>query len=364
MKSVITLKENYFQEKETVILKSGELSASLFIYDTCVKAVRLSNSRGNVVVLPFMGQMIWRAEFDGRQLAMKTIYEQPVAVSGAYCGTYGCFLMHCGLTAMGNPSSEDTHLPHGELPAAKYNNAEIILGEDEKGAYVGLTGLYTHKFCYEYDYEFSPMVKLYASKTHIDVEARLKNNKDIPLEYYYLCHINHRPVDGARLCYTANRETIKVYGDVPANHWDAEGAKLTFEYATKLCKNPKLMDNIGDEGQSYRPEIVFMARYSKDENGNAYTMQLNPDGTATYVIHKPEELPYGVRWISRTEDEDAIGMVLPATAEHLGKIYCRKNNQGKFLKKGEVVTYHMQTGLLDKDGADNMLKKIKSLGFN
>jgi hypothetical protein len=58
-----------------------------------------------------------------------------------------------------------------------------------------------------------------------------------------------------------------------------------------------------------------------------------------------------------------MGMVLPATAEHLGKLYCQRNGQQSYLKKGESVTYSIQTGLLTKDEASKMQDKIKSMGF-
>jgi hypothetical protein len=123
------------------------------------------------------------------------------------------------------------------------------------------------------------------------------------------------------------------------------------------------MDEIGAEGQCYRPEIVFYCKYTADKDGNAYTMQHDKNGHSTFVIHKPEELPYGVRWISRTEDEDTMGMVLPATSEHLGRTYCRRVGESSFLQKGETVNYHMVTGLMNNDEADAMLQKIRALGF-
>ena len=36
-----------------------------------------------------------------------------------------------------------------------------------------------------------------------------------------------------------------------------------------------------------------------------------PTAYADYVSHKPSQLKYGVRWICRTKDEDAMGLVLP-----------------------------------------------------
>ena len=157
------------------------------------------------------------------------------------------------------------------------------------------------------------------------------------------------------------------------NMWQHRGRKIVHStcsrpeefnrYLDALDKDPGIMDKIGAEGQCYRPEIVFYAQYSADAEGNAYTMQYNENGPSTFVIHRPEELPFGIRWISRTEDEDTLGMVLPATSEHLGKLYCQRNGQSKFLAKGETVTYHMQTGLLNRDEADALRAKIKSMGF-
>lgn len=357
------LYEDFFTRDEKEVVSFGKLSASVFTYSTGVKAVRFTNDRGAIVMLPYMGQMIWRAEFDGYDMTMKTPFDEPIAAKLTFEETYGCFLMHCGLSAMGNPTAEDDHLPHGELPVCKYQTVYIITGEDEKGKFIGLSGTYTHKGCYAFNYEFSPMVKIYEGKTVIDVTVSFTNKKDVPLEYYYLCHINHRPIDGARLEYTANRAKIKVNHEVPDGYFSEKDAEATNRYLDALDKDPGIMDEIGAVGQCYRPEIVFYAQYSADADGNAYTMQYDKGGHSTFVIHRPEELPFGVRWISRTEDEDTLGMVLPATSEHLGKLYCQRNNQSRFLAKGETVTYHMQTGLLRSDEADALRARIKALGF-
>ncbi len=363
MENKIYLYERFFTDKETTVATYGKLSASLFTYSTGVKAVKIRNDKGSITVLPYMGQMVWRADFNGYEMTMKTIYDEPMPAKEVFHETYGAFLMHCGLTAMGNPTAEDSHIPHGELPICKYDKVWLVCGEDEGGKYIGMSGIYSHKRCYDTNYDFSPLVKLYESKTYIDIQASITNNKDVPLEYYYLCHINHRPVDGATLSYTADRKSIKVNHEVPDNYFSQEDRDRSNAYLDMLDKDPGIMDKVGAEGQSYRPEIVFNCKYTADENGNAYTMQINPDGNATFVRHNPSELPFGVRWISRTDDEDAMGMVLPATAEHLGKLYCQRNNQQSYLKKGETVTYTMRTGYLTPSEASEMESKIKSLGF-
>ena len=363
MENKIYLKDSYFGEKETLLLEAGELSATLFTYSTGVRAVRIANARGSAVVLPFMGQMVWRCEFDGRELTMKSIYDEPMIPEHVYGETYGGFLMHCGLTAMGNPTAEDTHLPHGELPIAKYLVSYVVSGEDEGGRYIGIGGVYSHKRCFEANYDFVPLVKLYEGRTALDVTVTFTNHKDVPLEYFYLCHINHRPVDGAQLLYTAPRDTIIVNHEVPENYHSAADAAATNAFLDRLDKDPSLMDTIGGEGEAYMPEIVFCCFYKADAEGQAYTVQKYPDGTSTYVIHRPEELPFGVRWVARTEDEDALGMVLPATAEHKGYLYCKEHGYERILKTGESVTYRMETGLADVAETAALEAKIKALGF-
>lgn len=362
MQNKIYLNEGYFEKAEKLLIESGEFSASTFIYSTGVKAVKIKNSKGEFISLPYMGQMIWRAQFLGRELVMQTMFDEPIPAKINFHETYGCFLMHCGLTAMGNPTDIDTHLPHGELPIAKYQENYIITGEDEKGKYIAIGGKYTHKICYTYNYEFSPLIKLYEGATSIDIEVEFTNKKDVPLEYYYLCHINHKPVNGSKLVYTADRSKIVAHHEVPADYNKEIGDK-TNAYLDMLDKDASIMDEVGGIDQSYAPEIVFTCSYEADEDGNAYTMQVMPDEYATYVIHKPSELPFGIRWISRTEDEDTMGMVLPATAEHKGLAYCRQKGFQSYLKKGETVSYHMQTGLLTPKDSKIMQEKIKKMGF-
>ena len=49
---------------------SGWRGVSLLRYDTGVEAVRLANRRGYVIVLPYFGQTLWDASFDGVRLGM------------------------------------------------------------------------------------------------------------------------------------------------------------------------------------------------------------------------------------------------------------------------------------------------------
>ena len=118
----LTLAPDFFGPAERPLLECGELRASTFRFASGVAGLRLSNAAGELVMLPFQGQQIWSADFGGRNLTMQSMFDQPNATRN-YLETYGGFLLHCGATAMGVPTGEDTHPLHGELPNAPYQQA-------------------------------------------------------------------------------------------------------------------------------------------------------------------------------------------------------------------------------------------------
>lgn len=68
----------------------------------------------------------------------------------------------------------------------------------------------------------------------------ITNRKDLPLEYFYLCHINYRPVDGSKLYYTADRKNITAHHEVP-------GGSLTYHITTGILSP--------EDSQSMKNEI-------------------------------------------------------------------------------------------------------------
>ena len=89
-------------------------------------------------------------------------------------------------------------------------------------------------------------------------------------------------------------------------------------FSTGWGENPE-EHHVLDASLSFDPEMVFNIDYSAGADGWAHTLQVHPEGCADYVRHRPQQLPVGVRWISRTPDQDALGLVLPATAGAEGK---------------------------------------------
>lgn len=171
------------------------------------------------------------------------------------------------------------------------------------------------------------------------------------MEYMYLCHINFRPIDGAELIYSAiyDAEHVKVYktigDDIPK-----EKAEKLLSYMEQLEKNPSIHHKVGASGQTYDPEICFGICYKKNIDNRAYTLQYTEEG-ACYVNHPMDVLPIGIRWISRTGDEDSMGMVLPATAEHFGYSRAKKMGQIKTLPANGKLEWSIEAGYLEKEQA-------------
>ena len=177
----IQLHETFFTEKEKRFVEYEGISTSLFRYASGVCGLRIKNSRGQLVMLPFQGQQIWDCEFEGRDLKMKSMFSQPYPTKD-YLGTYGGFLLHCGATAMGVPSKDDRHPLHGELPNATYPKASLQAGSDERGAFIGLGGQHEYIVALNHQYLFEPLVKLYADSAVFPISASLTNLKETKME--------------------------------------------------------------------------------------------------------------------------------------------------------------------------------------
>lgn len=101
----IILYPELFDERRRDVLRTGEWIVTAWRYSTGIVALRISNSRGYIEALPFMGQILWDAVFDGQSLRMDNMFDMPVPAR-QIVETYGCFAFHSGLLAAGCPSPE------------------------------------------------------------------------------------------------------------------------------------------------------------------------------------------------------------------------------------------------------------------
>lgn len=357
----LNLKKEFFKDRTYELLTYGKFSIKAFRYESGVEALKIKNSRVSFIFLPFKGQQIWKFTVDGIDISMKTTIDEPVASSN-YLKNYGGFLYHCGISAFGVPQPDDTHPQHGEIPNGIYDNAYIICDEDEKGKFIILGGNYKFDRAFIRKYTFTPECKIYEDGTVLYYDITLLNERDYPMEYMYLCHINFRPRNGAELIYSAKKdlEHVKLQHKIDES--------LPSDHKTRLDNYMKSIENdisvhhkIGNKDEIYDPEITFAIKYETDENGNAYSMQYEEGKGAEFVIHDAKALPVGIRWIARTKNEDSIGMVLPATSEQYGYNDSKRRGFIKTLGAKEALNFKIVTGYLDDADAKKMIEKIEKM---
>lgn len=358
MQTVVHLIQGMFGEREREVVTHGQLRASTFTFDSGVHAVRLSNAHGELVILPFQGQQIWSATMDSRPLGMKSMFDQPYPTT-SYLHTYGGFFIHCGATRMGVPGPTDSHPLHGELPNARYQQAWLSVGDDEDGTYIAVSGHFRYTVAFQDNYVATPEIRLYADKRTFRVSLQIENLKKTPMDLMYLAHINYRPVDHAQLLTSAANvpAQIRVRRSIPSHISPAPGYK---EFIEELAVNPASANTL-TPGLGFDPEVVFTINPKSDALGWAHSIQRLPDGSADYVAHRPDQLPFCIRWISRTPDQDCLGFSMPATAEPEGYSVEKAKGNLKSITGGATWRCDFVVGTLDNQSATNMHQNIINL---
>jgi len=322
----INLPSDAVMETMPVLASCRDLTASTFRFSTGVLALRIANEVGWIDLLPYQGQQIWDAQFYDRRLTMNSIFSEP-QLRPNYLESYGAFLIHCGATAMGRPSSGDTHPLHGELPNARYQSPRLEVGSDDLGAYISLTGSYHHRVAFNYHYRAQPRVTLRSASGRLSVDMTIQNLRRSPMDLMYMMHINFLPVDDAEL-------VDSISGAPPA-------------------RRPVL-----DYGRAVDPELVLDLDGGANAEGWSHAVQLHPDGSADFVSHRPDELDHALRWLVRNGDEDALGLALPATAQAEG--YAAEKAKGHIKSVPPGARFHcaVEFGALTSTDARKLLESM------
>jgi hypothetical protein len=356
---LISLDKSYFSEKEKTLLQVGALSASLFQYRSGIHAVRLRNPDGHIILLPFKGQQIWDAVFNRRSLKMKTMLDEPIQTD-FFLNSYSCLMMHCGALRMGCPGPDDTHPLHGELPYVDYHSAEIVLGEDEEGKYIGVAGTYEHKPAFAPNYCARPLIKLYENSDILAISIEIQNLLQQAMELMYMCHLNFRIGDKSSIVQTLGWSAEDMVLSIAHLHEQDKLSKSKLELLDRLKQEPALTQTL-DRKDVYDPEInFFLGRPKVDENGWAHYLQILNDGSGNYVSYQPVVLDHAVRWIWKNEDYDVLGLVLPSTCDPEGYIREKAKGNVKEIPGGESATFTIKAGYLDSERTETMRKFIEN----
>ncbi len=346
------LQKHFFSEKENLIFHSGAFKAFIFRYYSDVCAIRLVNSKGEMIILPFKGQQIWSVQFEGQNITMVSPVKIPKQ-SNDFLENFGCFLLHCGATRVGAPTAKNNHPLHGDLPNAVYAEASLVTGNDEKGNYIGVTGIYHHTVFFSNSYIAHPTIKLYQDATTFNVEMEITNCSETAMELMYVCHINFKPQDYARLFYSAcyTPEKVRIRKSIPSH---IEVSRDFKKFIDDLALSPEKHHILHPE-LDFDPEIVFFIDYKADKHGYAHTLLRLTNNYSYYVKHKPEEFPAANRWISRTKNHDAIAIIEPGTCEVEGyEAETKKGNIMTLLPK-QKYTGSLTIGLLSPEETEKII---------
>lgn len=347
--TVVDLRRAFFDDNERVVLRFGELTASLFRYATGVEAIRLSNGGGHVVVLPYMGQIVWSATFDGVELAMQSMFREPRPAK-VIVETYGCLVYHAGLLRNGVPSPQDTHALHGEMPCAEMDGAGLACGMDAQGAWIEVTGMREYAMGFGAHYRATPRVRLRAGATRLDVVMAVENLSAAPMDLMYLCHVNFAFAENGRIVqpvpFTPDHVVTRtaIPGHVAPN--DDYRALLG-----DLAGNPARME-ILNEPQRYDPEQVFYIKgLKRGADGLAHFMMSRPEGDGFTIAWDPDSMPHTIRWILANSDQRVAAFAMPATCEPEGYLAEKRKGNVRSLARGAKVSFATHIGYVDSTRA-------------
>jgi len=353
----ISLREDYFNSSKQELFNYSKIQVFCSQFTSGVSYLEIRNANGKIIMLPFQGQQVWDAEFNGRRLTMRSPVKEP-NLNRDFLMNLGAFFFHCGMSAMGSPGPEDNHPIHGELVTAPYRSAYIEAGEDERGRFVTVGGQYEHAAAFGHHYLAQPRIRLYEDDSILHGSMRVKNLQHTPMEYMYLAHINFLPVDHGKFVYTAryDPEHVKVRSKFPGFMTPTKELK---SFVEELANDPEKHHEIKPE-YTFDPEVVFMIDYEADEDGWAHALHIHPDGTADYVTHKPSQLDKGIRWICRTSDQEALGMEA-GTAGTEGYTAEKKKGNVKVLAPGAEFFCEFKMGMLDEEKTEEMTGEIEKI---
>ncbi|KVA49883.1 DUF4432 domain-containing protein [Burkholderia cepacia] len=342
MRGEIELRRDDFRDTQRTLYRTDGLTVTAFAYPSGVEALKLENRRGHLVVLPYLGQMIWAAAFDGRDLTMKHMFRQPKRAA-SIIDTYGCFMFHSGLLRNGCPGPDDTHALHGEMPCAPMDRASLVIGADARGAFVEVTGEYEYVQGFGSHYMARPSVRLAEHDAQMTISMDVTNLGGTPMDLMYMAHLNYAYVPGGRFVQSLPHNGLRLRDSVPAH---VKPTAAWRDYTATLARDPQRLHTL-DAPALYDPEIVFFMNDAEtDASGVAHFRLEHPDGGAFHTAYRPEQFPHATRWILHNADQQVAAFALPSTCEPEGYQAERRKGHVATLAPGATRRFEVVTGYL------------------
>ena len=336
MTTRIALWRALFDECPRVLLENQDFTVTAFRYASGVEGLRVQNSRGHLVILPWLGQMIWDAQFDGHDLTMRNMFSQPKPASEVVA-TYGCFAFHSGLLANGCPSPEDSHPLHGEMACAAMDGAWLELDGDS----LRVGGRYEYVMGFGHHYQARPQVEMRKASALFAIRMAVTNLASVTMPLQYMCHMNYAYVANAILRQNIPQQALKLRESVPA-HVKPTPQWLAFNQ--RILQGEASLTTL-DDPDSYDPEIVFFADKLDSWTDTPEFSMTAPDGTTFVTRFSSAEFNYVTRWILYNGDQQVAAFALPATCRPEGALAAERSGTVIRLAPQETRTFTVTTGI-------------------
>ena len=326
-----------FTEKEQLIFENQHFSATTFTYPSGVAAVTLTNAKGHLTLLPYMGLIIWDAVFEGISLKMKDMFTQPLPGDNI-ADTYGCFQFNSGLLANGTPGPEDDYGLHGEFPTATMDEAYLTF--DENTLTIHSQKEYVKGFGHHYLAE--PFVTLHQNSGLFDIEltvTNLSNYQPMPLQY--MCHMNYAYSDQGIISQNFPDEAFTLRQTIPGHVHPTED---WLAYNETLKESGQLINHL-DDSQHYDPEIVFFTEdLTKHVEQAEFRMTVEKEHQFLTTF-KTEQFPITTRWLLHNADQQVAAFALPGTSRPEGFHAAKEAGTLIYLDPHETRSFKVTTGL-------------------
>lgn len=347
--TIITLKKSFFSSTPREIVRSGDCRAEIYRTTSGIEAVRLSNRRGHLVILPWYGQMIWQATFDGVDLTMQSAFKEPRPAADIV-GTYGCFMYHSGLLRNGNPGPQDSHALHGEMPLAAMDSASIETGEDEHGPWMALAGEREYLMGFGDHYMARPRVVLRPAAATFELRMAVENLSADDMDLMYMCHANFAFVEGGEILQPTGFSSadMVVRTSVPAL---VRASDSYLAHLQTLQEDPSVTRTISAR-LGVDPELVFYLKNLKTApDGRVHVMLRRPEGDAFSMCYHPEEFSHLVRWLLANNRQKVCAFAMPATCGVEGYQAEKQRGNVRALRGGESASFTLTLGYLNAQEA-------------
>ncbi|MDT3766520.1 aldose 1-epimerase family protein [Gleimia hominis] len=335
----IPIYKEAFSNEPQVFLKNDGFKVEGKRYRTGIESLTLGNERGYVEVLPFMGQIIWDANFDGHSLRMKNMFEEPHPAK-EITDTYGCFAFHSGILSAGCPSPEDTHQMHGEFPCAPMDRCWLEVSEN--GDAISAVSSYEYVKGFGDHYRARPSVTLHADSGLFDIGLSVTNLSEyMPLSMQYMCHMNYAFVENGKLDQSIGKGAFQLRRSIPAH---VKPTKEWTQLNEDIISGKVDADDLS-AAEGFDPEIVYFAddlpQYGEDMK---FTMT-SPDGTVFTTQFKSSDFQVATRWILYNPDQQVAAFVLPGTSRPEGFLAAEKAGTIVKVDPGATRTFAVTTGV-------------------